>query len=315
MKLVTYRHSAHGPEAHAGVIQGDRVLNAARLLGRPGPLGMRRLLEMDSLPALAASAEQFAADYAETIHVPRDVAVPAWDATFLAPVPDPPSIRDFYAFEQHVAAGYKARGRDVPAAWYEFPVFFFLHNGNLLGPDEPVIRPAGVAELDFELEIAAVIGRGGRDIPAAEAWDHVAGMTVLNDWSARDLQRREMSVGLGPAKSKDFATSLGPVLVTLDDLCDRIDGERIDLAMSARVNDEVVGQDTSASMRWTFPQLIARAAQGVALRPGDVIASGTCGGGCLLELGTDVHPWLAPGDEVELEIDRIGRLRTPVAGD
>jgi fumarylacetoacetate (FAA) hydrolase len=176
-----------------------------------------------------------------------------------------------------------------------------------------VIKPAATNELDFELELACVIGRAGRDIPVAGAESHVAGYTIMNDWSARDVQRQEMSVGLGPAKGKDFATSLGPTLVTPDELADRRrpDG-RYDLTMIARVNGEEVGRGNAGDIHWTFAQMIERASRDVELQPGDVIGSGTVGGGCLLELGQEIHPWLEPDDEVELEIERIGRLRNRV---
>ncbi|MEA2528795.1 MAG: hypothetical protein QOG89_439, partial [Thermomicrobiales bacterium] len=193
------------------------------------------------------------------------------------------------------------------------PVFYFGHAGTIVGPDEAVRKPAETNELDFELELACVIGKAGADIPAAEVWDHVAGLTILNDWSARDEQRQEMSVGLGPAKGKDFATSLGPVIVTLDELADRFDGARHDLAMIARINGEEIARGNANTIFWTFPQMIERASRNVELKPGDVIGSGTVGGGCLLELGQEVHAWLQPGDEVELEIERLGRLRNVVA--
>ncbi len=315
MRLVTYTHPTHGDRPRAGIQQGDRVLSAARLLDLAKPLSMLDLLDGggDTLAGLDAAATRFAAGHRDAVHLPRDLAVPDWEAVIHAPLPEPRGLRDFYAFEQHVASSYTKRGRPIPPAWYEIPIFYFAHTGNIIGPGEPVPKPAGTRELDFELELAAVIGRAGRDIPAGTAWEHIAGFTILNDWSARDLQRHEMSVGLGPAKGKDFATSLGPAIVTLDDLADRRDGDRLDLAMIARINGEEVGRDSSASMRWTFPQLIARASSGVTLRPGDVIGSGTCGGGCLLELGADVHPFLEPGDEIELEIERLGRLRNTVA--
>lgn len=316
MKLVNYQHPAHGTTARAGVLQGDRVLDAARLDGQETPTSVLDVLRSGAgaLQRLRSASQRFAEEHLATVHVPREVAVPAWEAVLLAPVAEPPSIRDFYAFEQHVASGYRSRGRDVPPTWYELPVFFFCHTGNLFGPDAAVPVPTETRELDFELELAAVIGTGGRDIPAEQAWEHVAGFTIMNDWSARDVQRKEMSLGLGPAKGKDFAMSFGPALVTLDEVADRIDGESIALDMVARVNGEEAGRDTSASMHWTFPRLIAAASRGVDLRPGDIIGSGTCGGGCILEIGSDSVPWLQPGDEVELEIERLGRLRNVIAG-
>ena len=314
MKLITYQHTTHGPHPVAGVLQGDRILNAGRLLRTDDELTMIDVLQggPELLSELSAAASGFAEQHASSAQVPRDTAVPAWEAVQFPPVPDPPSIRDFYAFEQHVASGYRKRGRVIPTAWYERPVFYFAHTGNLFGPGETIRKPFETSELDFELELAAVVGIAGRDIAAADAWDYIAGFTIMNDWSARDIQRQEMSVGLGPAKGKDFATSFGPVIVTLDELKDRIQGDIVDLQMTGRVNGDEISRDTSASMHWRFPHLIEEASRHADLRPGDIIGSGTCGAGCILELGTDIQPWLEPGDEVELEIERIGRLRSVI---
>jgi 2-keto-4-pentenoate hydratase/2-oxohepta-3-ene-1,7-dioic acid hydratase in catechol pathway len=315
MRLVTFHHPHLATDEQAGVLQGDRVLAVNRLLGEPAPIGMLELLERgpEVLAALDAAARRFDEEYRDVAEVPVELAIAVWESRLLAPVPRPGSLRDFYAFEEHVATAYAKRGREVPKAWYEVPVFYFGHAGTIVGPDEAVRKPAETNELDFELELACVIGKAGADIPAAEVWDHVAGLTILNDWSARDEQRQEMSVGLGPAKGKDFATSLGPVIVTLDELADRFDGARHDLAMIARINGEEIARGNANTIFWTFPQMIERASRNVELKPGDVIGSGTVGGGCLLELGQEVHAWLQPGDEVELEIERLGRLRNVVA--
>lgn len=223
------------------------------------------------------------------------------------------SFRDFYAFEAHVRSARARRGLEVPAAWYDLPVFYFGNHRALLAHDEPLVAPSHGRWLDYELEVACVIGRGGRDIPAERALEHVAGFTVLNDWSLRDLQREEMAVGLGPAKGKDFATSIGPALVTPDEIEDRRDGLGYDLAMVARVNGRELSRGSFASIGYSFGTMIARASRGVALEPGDLIGSGTVGTGCLLELGPEVHGgWLAPGDVVELEVERLGVLRTPI---
>jgi fumarylacetoacetate (FAA) hydrolase len=314
MRLVTYRHDVDGTSSRTGVHQGDRILDAARLLVTDTVPSVLEIISDEVLfQKLAVAASDFAREHESTVLLPPELAAPVWEAKLGPPVPDPPSIRDFYGFEQHVAVGYRRRGREIPSAWFEIPVFYFAHTGNLFGPDDMVAKPPESAELDFELELALIIGRAGRDIAASSAWDHVAGFTIMNDWSARDIQRREMAVGLGPAKGKDFATSFGPALVTIDEVADRITGDRIDLSMIARINGDEVGRDTSASMHWGFPAMIERARRHVELRPGDIIGSGTCGGGCLFELGTEVHPWLEPGDEVELEIERIGRLRSVIA--
>jgi fumarylacetoacetate (FAA) hydrolase len=314
MRLATYSHPKHGDEPTVGVVQGDRVLNAAGLLGEEAPLNMRSLLTRgpDAIRELKDAAERFAAEHQATLTVPERVAVPLWEVDLLAPIQRPPAIRDFYAFEQHVATAHAKRGRPVPPAWYDIPVFYFGNPAAVYGPDAAVPKPAATSELDFELELACVIGTAGRNIAAADAWDHIAGYTIMNDWSARDLQRHEMSVGLGPAKGKDFATSLGPYLVTPDEIARSFHDGRHNLTMIARINGEDVTRGNADSIYWTFGQMIERASQDADLTPGDVIGSGTIGGGCLLELGAEVHPWLEPGDEVELEIECLGRLRNRV---
>lgn len=236
-----------------------------------------------------------------------------YNVDFLPPV-DPRSFRDFYAFEQHVKTCRAKRGLEMPPAWYEIPVFYFSNPGALLGHEQPVYAPAGCNELDYELELGVVIGRGGKDIPVEEAWGHIAGFTIVNDLSARDLQRKEMSVGLGPAKGKDFATAVGPYLVTVDELQDRMDAEgRVNLEMTARVNGKELSRGNAKSMYHTWPKLIAQASADAELFPGDLIGSGTVGTGCILELGPEnTGGWLKPGDVVELEIEKLGVLRTPV---
>jgi fumarylacetoacetate (FAA) hydrolase len=220
---------------------------------------------------------------------------PLADVRLLAPVLEPPAVRDFYAFEQHVRTARASRGLDVPKEWYEQPVFYFSNPAAIYGPDAAVPYPEGTEELDYELEVAAVIGGDGR----------IGGFTVMNDWSARDLQRAEMRVGLGPAKGKDFATSLGPVLVTADEL----DGSSG--AMVARVNGEERSRGDLSDMYHSWEAIVAHAARNTRLRPGDVLGSGTVGTGCILEHGDG--RWLRPGDVVELEVEGIGVLRNEVA--
>lgn len=239
------------------------------------------------------------------------------NVTLLPPV-QPPTFRDFYAFEAHVKNARKRRGLDMVPQWYEAPVFYYSNPGVLYGHDADVPRPAYTHELDYELELACVIGKPGRNIPAENANDYIAGYTILNDWSARDVQRLEMAVGLGPAKAKDFATSVGPWLVTPDELADRTIGAgaalRHDLSMSARVNGKELSRGNAKDIHFTFAQMIARASQGVELHSGDLIGSGTVGTGCLLELGAQetLGRWLQAGDVVELEIERLGVLRNRV---
>jgi len=211
------------------------------------------------------------------------------------PVLHPPSVRDFMAFEEHVANARRQRGAEVPREWYEIPVFYFSNPAAILGPGDDVPYPEGTEELDYELECAAIIGADGA----------IGGFTVLNDWSARDLQRREMRVGLGPAKGKDFATSIGPVLVTPDEF----DGSSG--AMIARVNGEERSRGNLAAMYHRWDALLAQAGRNTLLRPGDVLGSGTVGNGCILEHGDG--RWLQRGDIVELEIEGIGVLENRVA--
>ncbi|HWE96774.1 MAG TPA: fumarylacetoacetate hydrolase family protein [Tepidisphaeraceae bacterium] len=230
------------------------------------------------------------------------------------PVPNPRAFRDFYAFEQHVKTCRAQRGLGMNPAWYEQPVFYFSNPSSLVGHDAPVFAPAGSVELDYELELGVVIGQGGRDIAPEAAWSHVAGFTIINDFSARDLQRREMAVGLGPAKGKDFATAVGPCLVTLDEFADRIDSDgTLHLQMTACVNGRELSRGNAADMYYKWPAIIAQASRDAELFPGDLLGSGTVGTGCILEIGPDAAGgWLKPGDVVELEIERIGILRTPI---
>jgi fumarylacetoacetate (FAA) hydrolase len=222
------------------------------------------------------------------------------DVRLLAPIPDPPSIRDFYAFEGHVAAGFRLRGRTIPEAWYEAPVFYFTNPAAVFGPGEAIRRPVGCERLDFELEIAAAVGPDGT----------LGGFMLMNDWSARDIQAREMTVGLGPAKGKDFATSFGPWLVTPDEL--PYDGERLNLEAAVFVGERPVARAQAHDMHFSWPELFAQAARNTVLRPGDVLGSGTLAGGCLLELGPIDGHWIEPGDIVTLEAMGLGTLRTPV---
>jgi fumarylacetoacetate (FAA) hydrolase len=238
--------------------------------------------------------------------------LPLDEVHMLAPLPRPASLRDFYAFEQHVATAARNRGREVAPAWYEIPVFYFGNHSAIYGPEDFIPLPRTRA-LDYELEVACVIGRAGRDIAEEDASEYIAGLTILNDWSARDLQAQEVTVGLGPAKGKDFATSLGPWIVTLDELEQyaMFDG-RYNLEMIARVNDSEYSRGNLRSISYTFGQMIARASQDCNLYPGDVIGTGTVGSGCLLELTGGKGPWLAPDDLIELEVTGLGILRNRI---
>ena len=231
------------------------------------------------------------------------------------PAPFPvASLRDFYAFEQHVKTCRAHRGLAMVPQWYQVPVFYFSNPVAIIGDGDPVWAPKGSAALDYELELACVIGTAARDLPADDsALECVAGFTIMNDWSARDLQRAEMAVGLGPSKSKDFATSLGPRVVPLAELRDVYRDGRLRLEMTARVNGKEYSRGNAGSMHWTWPQLLAHASRDAELRPGDVLGSGTVGTGCVLELTPEaVGGWLKPGDVVDLTVERIGTLTNHV---
>ena len=257
-----------------------------------------RLSEEEVTPLAARSMlEWLAGDGADDAGDPLALAA----VTVLAPVPEPPSVRDFFAFEEHVATGWRLRGGEVPPAWYEAPTFYFSNPASIHGPGEPVRRPEATRMLDFELEVAAVIGADG----------DIAAFTLLNDWSARDVQRQEMTVGLGPAKGKDFAISLGPWLATLDELPYR-DG-RLELEARATVNGAELTRTNAAEQHFSWPDLVAHAARDTRLRPGDVLGSGTLNRGCLLELGPlDGERFLEPGDEVTIAAEGLGALTTPI---
>jgi fumarylacetoacetate (FAA) hydrolase len=242
------------------------------------------------------------------------VGIAPSDVHLLAPI-RPVSLRDGYAFEQHVKTANANRGREVPEEWYQFPVFYYSNPHSAYGPEDIVPYPRYTKELDYELEIAVVIGQPGFNVTAEEAEKYIFGFTIFNDWSARDIQRAEMKVGLGPAKGKDFASSFGPCIITLDELTDRATGRPgvYDLAMSARINGVERSRGNFKDMHWSFGDIIARASDEAPIYPGDIIGSGTLGTGCLLELTKAQGPWLNHGDVVELEIEKIGVLRNKIA--
>ena len=228
----------------------------------------------------------------------------------------PTTLRDAYAFEQHVKTASQNRGRGVPAEWYQFPVFYFTNPNSIFGPDDEIPYPHYTQALDYELEIAVVIGKAGMNIKPENAAEFIFGYTIFNDWSARDVQRAEMKVGLGPAKGKDFASSLGPVIVTREALAHKTADRPgvYDLTMTARVNGAEMSRGNLKDIFWSFGEIIARASDNVELQVGDVIGSGTVGTGCLLELTKAQGPWLKHGDIVELEIEEIGVLKNKVGG-
>lgn len=221
----------------------------------------------------------------------------------LAPL-RPRSLRDFMTFQQHFNDTFERLGVETSDEWFSFPAYYKGMPDTVIGPGEEIPWPAYSSQIDHELELAAVIGRKGRDIPPEDALSYVFGYTIWNDVSARDVQPREMHIGMGPGKTKDWDGSnvLGPCLVTADELDPR------DLRMKARINGETWGEDTSANMHYSFADLIAHASQAQTLYPGDVFGSGTAAGGSGIEVGR----WLREGDLVELEIEGIGVLQNRI---
>ena len=254
------------------------------------PATLKGLLERDGV-ALATARGVLAALGSGT--VPGGVRTwPAVDASLAPPVPDPGAFLDFYAFEEHVRTARARRGLDMVPEWFRYPVYYRSNQRAFLGPGDEVWFPAGETMMDFELELAAVLGETVQDPDPAAAEAAIAGFTLLNDWSAREIQRETMKVGLGPNKGKDFATSFGPWLVTPDEA-----GALERVVLRARVNGEVWSEGGPGAMHWRWGEMIAFAAEGVRFEAGDVFGSGTVGGGCGLELGR----FLAPGDRVELD--------------
>ncbi|GIJ43718.1 hydroxylase [Virgisporangium aliadipatigenens] len=300
MRFATYR---------LGDIERSGVVADGRVHPFPRNVDLRAVVTLGPEAALRLGAE--ALDASDGV---------ALDAVRLRPPLTPASIRDFVAFEEHVEGVRRSvdGAGGVPDAWYEAPTFYFTNPHTLHGPGDDVAFPARCADRDFELEVAVVLGGGGTSLTAAQARDAVFGYTVFNDWSARDLQRREMRVGLGPAKGKDFATTIGPWIVTADELEPHRDADGfLDLWCTASVNGVEVGRDLLSNMGWTFESLVAYASRDSRVEAGDVLASGTVGnGGCLAELwgrrGRTDPPPLRDGDEVTLTVQGIGSLTNRV---
>lgn len=306
MKLVTFQVSNERPRA--GLVTSHGIVDLAQasylifpeVVALPDDILNLLYLEDTGLDqarsvydAIEDSIEPPALEYFDPAHV-----------RLYSPVLRPGALLDFYTFEQHVRTCRAKRGLEVVSEWYDFPVYY---NGNpraISGYGDEIVFPPQEDRRDYELELAVVIGKKGRDIPVAQAHEYIAGYTVMNDWSARSIQAKIMKVGLGPAKAKDFATSLGPCLVSADEIPDPRN-----LTMLARVNGEEWSRGNSGDSHFSFEQLIAFASEGVTLYPGDVLGSGTVGTGCGLELDR----FLQPGDVVELEIERIGILRNRIA--
>lgn len=328
MKLVTFTDNAVHTEPRAmrqdtgtgGILHNQRVykLSAVAQWGQ-----QNNQLTLENVPSsvldfvnLSASQRQTIATLSSRLEEAGLSSVPLEEVRLQAPIELPPSVRDFYAFEQHVKTARANRGLGMIPEWYDFPVFYFSNHRAIYGPEDQIPYPQHSKALDFELEMACVIGQAGRDIPADQASAYIAGYCVMNDWSARDLQMEEMKLNMGPVKGKDFATSLGPWLVTPDELAAKQASqgatERYDLTMTAHLNGQEISSGNFKDIYFSFPQMIERASLNAWLVPGDILGSGTVGTGCLLEFGDKRERYLQPGDIMELEIEGLGLLRNTV---
>lgn len=319
MKLATYKHQDN---VTLGIVHQGKIF-PLRNFDPKFPESLLELLRAgDEMMALAQSYhEKIVGGSQQANHVNEK------DVELLAPIPNPTSCRDGYAFRQHVAAARRNRKVDMIKEFDEYPIFYFTNHNAVQGPGEIWCMPDHFEKLDFELEAAIVIGKKGRNITAAEADKYIAGYMIMNDMSARTLQMEEMLLNLGPAKGKDFSTVIGPYFVTPDELEKfRIPakpnhiGNNFDLKMKCWVNGKLVSEGSMGDMDWTFAEIVERCAYGVDVLPGDIIGSGTVGTGCFLELnGTGLlndanYPvqWLQEGDVVEMEIDGLGRLSNTI---
>ncbi|PGL67933.1 fumarylacetoacetate hydrolase family protein [Bacillus sp. AFS055030] len=296
MKFITFQYDGN---ERAGLLVEDQVIDLNKASNGQIPADLLTILENYDL-------------YKNIIAEIKGEGIPLSSVQLRAPLPKPQSIRDFYAFEEHVKTARSRRGLEMIPEWYDVPVFYFTNHRAVIGPDDYVSIPANCKKMDFELEIACIIGKEGKDIPVEEADDYILGYTILNDWSARDIQAHEVKVGLGPSKGKDFATSLGPCIVTKDEIEKFRTGKSYDLKMTAAVNGKVISSGNFSTIYYSVPELISHASKNVTLYPGDVIGSGTVGTGCILELGEEIHRWLEDGDVVELSITGLGTLRNTV---
>lgn len=319
MKLTTFEVDCHtGPDYRVGAVDGDTFVDVtagyeryAEDTGKPAPVEQARSSAPSDMRAFLSRGKDATENAAKAVRHVRDLDDPRSpsgaqivydldDVSLKSPVPRPNSIRDFASFEEHIANS--PRLEEVPDAWYEMPIYYKGNADAVFGPNDEIHFPTDETRMDYELEVAAVIGKRARDVPVEEAADHIAGYTVFNDFSARDAQMDEMTIGLGPAYGKDFANAFGPYLVTPDEM--DITGTK----MSATVNGETWSEGRLGKMYHTFEDIVAHLSQTQTLHPGDVLGSGTPGGGC----GLGLDRFLEHGDTVELTVKGIGTLRNTV---
>ena len=308
MKLVTFQYKNVVSIGH--LTEDNKIIDFVNFSNGKLPNSMDLFLEQGEYNSI--SARKIAAESSiATLRLSQ--------VNLLAPILNVPSLRGGYAFREHVEIGRKFRGMEMIPEYDKFPVFYFANHNTIIGPGPVIVQDEHLPKLDFELECAIVIGKKGKNIKSEHADQYIAGYTILNDWSARHLQSEEMKLNFGPVKGKDFATSIGPYIVTQDELelfrIPGTDGDRYNLKMTAKINGVQVSEDNLQNMYWTFAQIIERASMGTSLYPGDIIGSGTCKTGCLMEHNLKKktqHIWLKDGDAVELSIDGLGTLKNTI---
>ena len=315
MRLSTYKLANNNKEL-IGLVKKDSLINLNDFFG---DISLVDLIKKDNWKS--ETLKKIDEEKLVTHHIN--------DVNLLTPIPNPSSLRDAYAFRQHVETSRKNRGLEMIKEFDEFPVFYFSNHNAIYGPqDEIKCMPSHFEKLDFELEIAIVIGKEGRNLKANEASSYIAGYMIMNDVSARGLQMKEMKLNLGPAKGKDFASVIGPFIVTPDEIKDKLidkgeHGSIYDLKMSCFLNNQLVSEGNFKDMNWTFEQIIERVSYGATIYPGDIIGSGTVGTGCLLELnGTGKikdsnynEVWLKEGDVVKMKIDKLGEISNKIVSE
>ena len=319
MKLVTFEVStALGPVERLGAWRDERIVDlnlAAGLLYKSGNKGRPEERANFFVPPCllglldggdeAMTEARLSLDFVRNEPTgPRGERV-VWmddEVRLLAPLPRPRGLRDFFAFEDHAKAGAARRKETLAPEWYEQPVFYKGNPRSIIGPDAEIPWPSFTRKLDFEFEIAAVVGKEGRDVAVANAPRHIAGYIIMNDCSARDIQKNEMVCRMGPAKGKDFASALGPWLVTSDEWNGKIP------ELTVRVNGKEWSRSKGAQPYWNFPTMLSHASQSETLLPGDLLGSGTYFTGC----GLDMDRWIQPGDAIELDAGPLGVLKNTV---
>lgn len=300
MKLVTFQNTSG--ESRIGWIKGDQVVDM-QLADASLPTEMLSFIDNHEVYfSRIKSLGEVQAHYNLS------------EVKLLAPLPNPRSFRDYIGFEQHMLNASKSFGHTIGQAWYEMPIFYFTNHQAIYGPEDEIKKPAKETRMDLELEMACIIGKKGKDIPASEAKKHIFGYTVYNDFTARAIQKREMEIPLGPHKGKDFANAIGPWIVTADEMEQYMgENDRFNIRMTSRINGVTVCEGNYNTVHYSFLQMIERASENnVNLMPGDILGSGTLGSGSLVENNFTVHRPLEPGDVVELEIEGIGILRNKV---